>query len=310
MPNIKPVISIIIVSYNVKDYLCKCIDSLLVQTNSVTEIIVVDNGSTDGSCEAIKSNYPSVKLIRNTVNTGFSAANNLGIAVASGDIILLLNPDTQLLDISCLFSLNQYFNSLEFTGILAPKLINSDGTNQVSYWHFPRVTDILFELFYLHRKSYKDESITPFEIEGASGAALCFRKHLIEEIGGMDEALFWMEDIDFCYRAHKAGKKIIYHPAIKILHHGGKSSVNKYNITIPNQVMSKVKFFKKHGSVSAFYFASFLTFFFIITRLLAFTALTLTLNGVCRQKANAYAIALKVYFGYILYGKSDIISDK
>src|SRR5262245_36405412 len=90
--------SIIIVSYNVKNYLMKCVDSIHAFTKGLYEIIVVDNNSTDDSCDELRNNYPSVKLIENKSNVGFSAANNLGIQAASSDLIFLLNPDTEVFD--------------------------------------------------------------------------------------------------------------------------------------------------------------------------------------------------------------------
>lgn len=284
-----------------------CIKSIVAQKNISSEIIVVDNNSSDDTIEKMKTAYPNVVVISNKNNRGFSPANNQGIAVAKVDVLLLLNPDTELEEDDCLTKMKEYIDSLGEHDVFAPCLLNTDGTYQVSYWDFPGVKDILLEIFYLHKKSYKQTTDSPFPIEAASGAALCFKKQLADKLGGLNENLFWMEDVDFCYRANKVGAKIMYNPAIKVVHHGGKSSVEKYGITIPNQVMSKLKFFKEHSSWLTYIVAVILTLIFIITRILAFTLLALTGSKIWRSKAVAYLKTLKEYFKYVFLGYRGII---
>jgi GT2 family glycosyltransferase len=302
----KPDISIIIVSYNVQKYLCNCIDSLLAQTDIVVEIIVVDNNSTDGTIEILESKYPNVKRISNSYNAGFSAANNQGIKESSGETILVLNPDTELMEADTLRRMKDSLNSNPQTAIVAPCLINSDGSFQLSFWNYPGIKELLFELFYIHKIKKTEQPASAIEVEAASGAALIFRKSLINEIGGLDENMFWMEDVDFCYRAFETGKKIILNPEIKIIHHGGKSSVGNYDITIPNQVMSRIKFSKKHDTKPEFYLINMLSLIFICSRLSSFT-----LGSVLMKKSNAkrkaYVIALKSYFSFNFQGSSAII---
>ncbi|NNM94601.1 MAG: glycosyltransferase family 2 protein [Bacteroidia bacterium] len=305
MPNV----SIVIVSYNCRSYLLACIRSILSQKDINCEIIVADNNSSDGTVEALAAEYPSVKVIRNGSNSGFSAANNQGIAAAQSNFILLLNPDTELMQERTLCEMFSYMQANPLTGILAPCLLNTDGTYQNSFWHFPRVSDILLEIFYLHHKTLKTLPAEPATIEAASGAALCFKKQLPGQIGGFDESLFWMEDVDFCYRAKKAGFNTVFHPGIKIIHHGGKSSEGQYAITIPNQVMSKLKFFKKHGSNLNYCAALCLTFIFVFSRLCVFGILSFTGKAVWRGKASAYAKTLKEFFRYLFLGRNGIIGN-
>ena len=218
-----PDISIIIVSYNVKQYLCNCIDSILTQIDIVVEIIVVDNNSTDGTQELIKAKYPFVKFISNSLNVGFSAANNQGIKEASAELIMLLNPDTELVDKDTLLRVKKYMNENGQIGILAPHLLNTDGSFQPSFWNFHGIGELMLELFYMHRIKKSKPPLSPTPIQAASGAALIFKKCLTDEIGGLDENMFWMEDTDFCYRTNKIDKEVIWAPEIKIIHHGGKS---------------------------------------------------------------------------------------
>lgn len=289
-----------------REYLCHCIDSVLTQKDINTEIIVVDNNSTDGTREVIASKYPSVKLIVNSDNVGFSAANNQGIEEASAEMILLLNPDTELPETGTLQFVKKYMETNPQTAILAPQLLNTDGSFQPSFWDFHSIKGLSLELFYLHRTKKVKKPSSSIPVEAASGAALIFRKSLVDEIGGLDESMFWTEDIDFCYRAHKAGKKIIWNPEIKIIHHGGKSSIGNESVTIPNQVISKIKFSRKYDSQFVFYIVNVLSFLFICSRLLIFTLLSF-INKIYNAKRKAYQVALKAYFRFNFQGNSIII---
>ncbi len=302
-----PGISVIIVSYNAFDYLDKCIATLLLQKNIDLEIIVVDNNSPDGTVDLLVKKYPSVKVIASKKNLGFSGGNNVGIKQATKDAVLLLNPDTELIENDSLAKMSEHLLSDTNIGILAPMLLNTDGTFQASFWDFPSVADIVSELFYLHRIQKKDAPLLPNPVPAASGAALCLTKTLADELGGLDENMFWMEDTDLCFRATEAKKQVIYYPDIRIIHHGGKSSANNYSISIPNQVMSKIKYFKKNASWLKFISSDILTFFFILSRLLVFAILSLSVNTMYKLKTKAYFTALVYYFRYNFGGNKEII---
>src|SRR5690606_2369996 len=122
-------LSIIIVSFNTKDLLKACLTSLLSQTNSNDEIIVVDNGSSDGSVEMIKRDFPQIKILANSDNLGYAQANNQGIEASSGDLVLLLNSDT-LLKSNALKSMRKFFKNHPKVGIASPLLLNSDESLQ------------------------------------------------------------------------------------------------------------------------------------------------------------------------------------
>jgi len=302
-----PKISVIIVSYNVWSYLQACIKSVMAQSGVNTEIIVIDNNSLDGSITRIQQEFPGVKLIANKENKGFSAANNQGINLASGEYVLLLNPDTEIKQNDCLLNLCKALDSYNKGGIVAPCLLNTDGSFQPSFWTTSFLSQLFLELFYLHLFAKKEKPTKAINVQAASGASLLFEKALVKKTGALDENMFWMEDIDFCYRVRKTGGEILYNPDTEVIHHGGKSSTN-YAVVLPNQVMSKVKFYKKNGSVIQYAALTILSLVFIISRWFAFAVLSLTFKKVFAEKRKAYGVAVKGYFKYYFSGNKAIIN--
>ena len=226
-------VSIIIVSWNVKDLLLKCIESVLFFSKNINfEIIVVDNGSKDGTLEAIKHNFPNVKLISNKKNLGFAKANNQGIKESAGEYVLLLNPDTEFIE-DTLYPVLKKMESDKKIGVLGCKLLNTDKTIQSSVRNFPSIQDILVIFFkinkifpkllnkYLaHDFDYSKEQ----EVNQVMGAFFLVRKKVFEEIGLLGEKYFiWFEEVDFCRRVMQNGWKVLYHPNVKIIHHKAKS---------------------------------------------------------------------------------------
>lgn len=200
----------------------------------------------------------------------------------------------------------KYLETNPQTAILAPCLLNTDGSFQPSFWHYPGIKELVLELFYLHRLKSTIEPSSIIPVEAASGAALFFRKSLVNEVGGLDENMFWMEDVDFCYRASQSGKSVIWNPGIKITHHGGKSSVGNYSITIPNQVMSRIKFVKKNRSKSQYYIINMLSLIFICSRLFIFTLVSF-MGRKYNAKRKAYIVSLNAYFRFNFKGNGAIV---
>lgn len=249
----KDMVSIIIVNYNVADLLINCIQSVYTYCTKVNfEIIVVDNSSTDNSAEMVRSRFPDIRWIQNHHNSGFPAANNQGIKAAKGCYFFLLNPDTELLDDS-ISILKEKLDANPKVNLVAPQLLNSDRSIQSSLFRFPTIPYILAEDFYLKSlaksKYYAEKDLNKsFDVESASGAALFFRRELIVQIGTLNEKLFWIEDVDFCYRIQNAGGTVRYIPETKIIHHSGQSAKKNFNVSICNQVINKIKFFKLYKS--------------------------------------------------------------
>jgi N-acetylglucosaminyl-diphospho-decaprenol L-rhamnosyltransferase len=265
-------VSVVIVNYNVKDLILTSLRTLFkFHPNTDLEVIVVDNDSKDDSCEAIKSEFPTVILIENKFNAGFPKGNNQGFEIATGDYIFMLNPDTEFMEDS-INVLVDYLETHPNDWLLAPKLLNSDGGWQLSSWRYPTITSVFCESFYLSRflknKNYTDKNMDEmFEGESFSGAALFFRRELFDKIGMLDETMFWIEDVEFCWRVNHNGFNCLYFPQTKIIHHVGQSAKKNYNISISNQVYNKVKFFRKHSSKLATFIIVCISLVNVISRI-------------------------------------------
>ncbi len=296
-----PEISIVIVNYNVRELVLTCLKSLyqFLPANLQIETIVVDNNSADNSVDAIRNAFPQVILIDNDFNAGFPAANNQAFRIANGKYVFMLNPDTEFTDNS-LVKLYDFLESRQEISLVAPQLRNTDGSFQRSVWRFPRVRDVFFEMYYLSRllgkKNYEDKDLNqPFEAESVSGAAIFFRKTLLDEIGMLDETMFWIEDIEFCYRAYQKGFKLVYLPEAKIKHHIGQSAKKNYKISLSNQIFNKIKFFRSHHRGIRSFTVTILSFFHVIMKLVIFSVLS-PFNVIYRRKAIAYGYTLPKVF--------------
>lgn len=230
-------LSIIIVNYNVKHFIEQCLISVdNACANIKAEVFVVDNNSVDGSCAMIKERFPQVKLIENKKNVGFSSANNQAIKKASGEYILLLNPDTVVEEdtfVKCL----QFMDSNSDAGGLTVRMIDGKGnflpeskralpTPTVSFYKifgftrlFPRSKR--FARYYLGHLSENETN----EIEILPGAFMFLRKEALNKTGLLDEDYFmYGEDIDLSYRIIQTGYKNYYYPETTIIHYKGEST--------------------------------------------------------------------------------------
>jgi len=256
-------LSIIIVSWNVKQLLRECLQSLVSSEQGLDlEIIVIDNHSTDGSAEMVRTDFPAITLIHSEKNLGFAAANNIGLAQATGDFILLLNPDT-VAPAGSLIALVQYLESHPEVGIVGPRITNPDGSSQSSVRGNPTGYNQLYVLLKqinvlpwlpgLREYLRHDFDYTQTQsVDQLMGAALMFPKSLIQKIGVLDEKFFlWFEEVDFCLRAKQAGLQIIYLATSQISHQGGASFGQR--LTLDKQKIfnqSLVLYLKKHRPAS------------------------------------------------------------
>ncbi|MGQ9729840.1 MAG: glycosyltransferase family 2 protein [Candidatus Zipacnadales bacterium] len=251
-------ISLCIVSWNVRDDLVGCLDSLRDASRGVrTEVIVVDNASTDDTVAVIRERFPEVLLICNDRNRGFAAATNQAMAEARGQYLLLLNPDT-LLPPNVLAELLAVAEAHPEAGILAPKLLNPDGSLQYSCRRFPTIMAAMFRHTLLGRLFPRNRWAAEYimeewahegvqEVDWVSGACMLVRRELYERIGPLDEGFFWgSEDVDYAYRCHAAGYRVLYTSRPAIIHAVGRSSDQVPIRTVANFHRSMLRLYRKH----------------------------------------------------------------
>lgn len=233
----RPAISVVIVSYNVRDLLESCLQSLATALmNTPHEVFVVDNRSDDGTVEMVQHRFPDVLLIANRENLGFARANNLALASARGEILLLLNPDT-LVQEDSIATMLSFFRENADVGMAGCKIIKPDGSFELacrrsfpSPWvSFTKLSGLsnLFpnsRFFARYNLTYLSEDES-YEVDAISGSFMMFRATVYETLGGLDESYFmYGEDLDYCYRTQQAGWKIYYVHSTKIVHYGGEST--------------------------------------------------------------------------------------
>lgn len=251
-------LSIIIVNYNSVQFLERCLASIRKYVDVRHEICVVDNASQDKSVEWIRKNFPDVLLIANECNKGFAAGINQGLKATHAPFILWLNPDTEFLE-GRISEAIKFMESDPFAAILGLQVLNPDKSLQLSCRSFPSYETALFNrcslltrLFPGNRFSrrylqtdFDHESIR--EVDWVSGSYLLHRRSLLDEIGFLDEQFFmYCEDVDFCKRAKKAGKKVLYYPAVKALHHIAGSAQSIPQRMILERHRSMWHYYKKH----------------------------------------------------------------
>jgi len=259
-------ISIIIVNYNVKELLEQSLISIRKASRGINvEIFVVDNASTDGSVEFIRTNFPEVHLIANRSNAGFAAANNQAIKHARGKYLLLLNPDTVVQE-DTFDVILQFFSEEPECGMVGCKILNPDGTLQLAcrrsfptpWVGFTRIIGLsrIFpksKIFGKYNLTYLDPDET-YEVEAISGSFMFVRREVVEQVGFLDDAFFmYGEDLDWCYRIREAGWKIFYVPQTKIIHFKGESS-KKADIDLTLMFYKAMELFvQKHYHSKYFY---------------------------------------------------------
>lgn len=257
--NEKPDVSVIIVNWNTRDELRECLRSLhpSLHPDVQAEIIVVDNASWDDSVAMVKREFPEVKLIENRLNEGFGKAHNRAAQVAQGRYLLLLNSDARAHP-GALKQLVDYADAHPDVGIIAPKVLNPDGSLQYSCRRFPVYEAGLFRNTLLGRlfpqnRFVRDYLMTDFdhahtmEVDWVSGCAMLIRRETWHQLGGFDEQFFmYCEDVDLCWRAHEAGWKVVYHPDAIVTHAIGRSTDKAVNAMIRQFHHSHRLFFQKH----------------------------------------------------------------
>lgn len=224
-PHGKIELSIIILNRNTKDLLQQCLKSLDQKVNY--QIIIVDNGSSDDSVAMVKKDFPSVELVENKENLGFTKGNNSARKIAVGKYVLFLNSDTKVFP-DTLETMVNFMELDKSIGISTCKVVLPNGKLYYAcHRGFPTPWNSL--CYFLGLPSNYNGSFWPtnttHEIDACSGTFLLIRKDILDKIGWFDEDYFaYGEDIEMCYRVKELGFKVMFNPTVKILHYWGASS--------------------------------------------------------------------------------------
>lgn len=280
-----PVLSVSIISYNTRELLRQCLQTLRERENEGQfQILVVDNGSKDGSVELVRDEFPEVELIESGGNIGFGRANNLAFEKATGKYFLLLNSDA-FPEAGALEKMAAFLDENPEVGAVGPQLLNLDGSNQASWGDDPVLSGIFWEQTFLgsvrgrfFKSALVEEVVGAREVDQLPGACEMVRREAYAKISGFDPN-FWMyvEDVDLNIRLRQNGWKIVFLPEAKVKHHLGGSSgkwqsrakmVAAYNA-------SRFYFYGRHVGPNAALYVKFWTVFGALFRLTGWTFLAL-----------------------------------
>lgn len=244
-----PDVSAVIVTYNALPW----IEHSLRSIDGVAETIVVDHGSTDGTLELVRERFPEVRVIEQE-NRGFGGGNNAGMRVASGEYVLLLNPDAWFVG-DGLAKLIEFAEAYPEAGVVGPKLLHPDRSLQRSVRGFPTPWRIATEFFFLRKLAPRSRLLNAFhggpadhdsvhEAEWLGGACLLVRRAALDSVGGFDEEFFlFSEEVDWCYRFRQGGWKVLFYPGAEVVHVIGASHDPRRYTEL---VVSLLRFLQKH----------------------------------------------------------------
>jgi GT2 family glycosyltransferase len=257
-------LSIVIVNWNTREFLFRCLRSVYDTTLDLDfEVIVVDNGSTDGSQDMVRRKFPAVSLIVNTENKGFAKANNQAIRRSRGRYVLLLNSDAFVCENTIEHTV-AFMDGHPEAGMAGCKLLYEDGRLQPSCYAFPTLSTEFFIAVGLDRLFPKSRLFGKYgmtywdfddirEVDVILGAFMMVRATAIDEVGLMDERYFmYSEEVDWCYRFRDKGWRIYFYPHVETVHVGGGSTRRVRAEMLVRLYGSRIEFFRKHhGGLSA-----------------------------------------------------------
>lgn len=252
-------VSVCIVNWNCREHLQACLQSLREAAMEASlEVLVVDNGSTDGAADMVAHLFPEVTLIRNAENVGFSRGNNQAAQLARGRYLFFLNNDT-VVPAGTVSGLLDYARARPEVGIIGPRLRDEHGRPQLSWRATPTLEALLHRITWLRclrlfRGAYRryrgreaGAESEPQPVEILMGAAMFMPRAVFRACGAWDEEYtFGGEDIDLCARVGRR-YRVVYHPGLEIVHFGRVSSRQHIGFSYSHTVIGLARFLRKHG---------------------------------------------------------------
>lgn len=250
--------AVAVVSFNTRDLLRSLLQT--VRSESPVEVVVVDNGSTDGTAGMVREEFPEVRLLVDPENPGYGAAANRAIAATSAPYVLLLNGDTRLMP-GALAALADHLDRHPRTGLAGPRLVNAKGHPQPSCFPFLGTFRLALEKSPLGRWLARVPALRerwlllhgphdrPRTVPWVLGSALAIRREAFEAVGGFDPGFFlYAEEVDLCYRLWQAGWEVGFTPAATVVHVGGASTAPLRGTMEVRRVESARRFYRRHYS--------------------------------------------------------------
>ncbi len=309
-------LSIVIVSFNVVDFVVDCIQSIYdTEPDLDFEIWVVDNDSADNTVDVLKETFAGrrqLHIIANSNNRGYGRANNQVIPDVNGEFVLFLNPDTRLVKKHSLKLMIDYLKADKTIGICSPRIVFSSGELQLSCGEFPTLAKTILEVFslpkvlpvFFHGYRYIDWNHKEVKkVDWVSGACLMIKTDLLKRLQGFDETLImYAEDVDLCARARALHFDVIYYPFSEIVHFEGQSSKKTRSTAVISGYISKMNFFKKHYGNR---YAHILGLSFIISSLVKIICIfPFSFHDADnRERLKSYSVALKELLKRFFYPK-------
>jgi GT2 family glycosyltransferase len=300
-------LSIIILCWNDLGLIGNCLRSIYEGTHSTDfEVIVSDNGSTDGSVEFIQKNFAKVRVLENKANLRFSKGNNVGIQISTGEYVLILNPDT-IIHEGSLDRLIEFADRHPEAGGFGCRVLNPDGSYQGSARPFPTIWREWIAALYLRPLGHISDVFTSDKyvsfkgdserkIDWFSGCCLLVRSKLLKELGGFDERFYYYyEDLDLCHRIWDAGYPILYTPAASITHLGGQSTTGRFPIPFElDKYRNRYRYFHKHFGREGVRKCRYTSLAWLWVRRAGYTLLSLTKpSEALKRRLELYRVAIE-----------------
>jgi GT2 family glycosyltransferase len=302
-------LSVVIICWNDSKVILDCLKSICAETTAIKyEIIVSDNGSTDDSLSQIRGRFPNVRIIENGENLGFARGNNAGIQLAQGEYVLILNPDTIILN-QALEKLIEFADCHPAAGAFGCRVLNPDGSFQNPARPIPSVRGYLSAAVGTGRVAsvlpaftaniYPNwDGRTERTIGYQSGCCVMFRSDLLKRLGGFDERFFYhFEESDLCFRVWQSGSSILFTPDAEIIHLGGQS-VGRFPIRFAIETFrSAYRFFYKHYGFNGVIRVRRVFLLNLLLRLFAYKLVFLfSKSDALQRRLEMYSVTIKWNF--------------